>query len=512
MDLSADQRAVERRRLWARGTGSRACPACLAQTGHWPLAWRLTWKIACPFHQLLLIDRCPACHTPLDGWTGGLRIVPDPACCQARQPDGTRCGQDLSHAHAVPLDPGSPVLAAHTWLRDLIHGPAPDRDVADALRGVQTLGGWAASDIPIDTLARYSGVDLSAVSPTAITERPGLFPPADTRLLAAIVAWAFTIVFGDPDTARDLAGHLIQARRQQGKPLSATALGEDHGPVPARVHALLLAAADPHLTPIDRLRHRTPTGTAQPLQHAEDIAARACSIPAQLWRDWAQLLHPTGRLPSPAARAALAAALLLPGNHERNLTGIRSLLGQPPTGLPPGYFAHGPTPAGVLLAALCRLADHLDTHPAPIDYQRRRALDCRELLTVEEWRAACAESGHHPGTRALHEHARRHIYQRIAGNPASFAESALGIPARYNRADHAAFERDLPQGLRDALDDIAANHLTANGCDGPVTWQPALHLVADLLGIQKPASRPAREHRTQSSLDGTTNGRINQQF
>ncbi|MGB8022612.1 MAG: hypothetical protein WCF04_15400, partial [Candidatus Nanopelagicales bacterium] len=230
--------------------------------------------------------------------------------------------------------------------------------------------------------------------------------------------------------------------------------------------------------------------TPRPLQTAAQISHRARSIPALLWADWAKLLLPGPRPPSPAARAALAAALLLPGNPERRLARARAILGQG-HGLEPSHLLSRRPAHQHLLATLCLLADHLDAHPAPIDYQQRRALDYRDLLDAQQWKRACAEAGHHPGTRTRHQHARRHLYQRLTGNPATQAAAALGIPERYDRAASCAFSRGLPADLSDGLDRIASAFLAAHGIDEPVTWQPSPNLIADLTGFPStPVSLP----------------------
>lgn len=45
-----------------------------------------------------------------------------------------------------------------------------------------------------------------------------------------------------------------------------------------------------------------------------------------------------------------------------------------------------------ILAALTRLADYLDDHAIPIDYDRRRDLDHTSLLPEDQWHHICLQS------------------------------------------------------------------------------------------------------------------------
>lgn len=47
--------------LFNLGTHARCCPACLSDISYWPVMWEHRFYIACPIHNSLLVDRCPAC-------------------------------------------------------------------------------------------------------------------------------------------------------------------------------------------------------------------------------------------------------------------------------------------------------------------------------------------------------------------------------------------------------------------------------------------------------------------
>lgn len=109
------------RAAWVRFTGSRFCPACLAQTGVWQLVWRLPWTTCCPTHDLVLAHRCLGCGQLARTGRGVATTRP----VRGRQTVDTRvCGQALprSYGHACNNDltttPARPVTQAECDLAD----------------------------------------------------------------------------------------------------------------------------------------------------------------------------------------------------------------------------------------------------------------------------------------------------------------------------------------------------------------------------------------------------------
>ena len=106
----------------------RYCPQCLARNdGRGPVTWRLPWSFACPLHQVLLLDFCPACRRPPRIWNAR-RLGPQTgtACTRDNPVTSARrggCGTDLTVAGAVPLPAGGLVMAAHQHLVSLMVGP-----------------------------------------------------------------------------------------------------------------------------------------------------------------------------------------------------------------------------------------------------------------------------------------------------------------------------------------------------------------------------------------------------
>ena len=137
--------------------------------------------------------------------------------------------------------------------------------------------------------------------------------------------------------------------------------------------------------------------------------------------------------------------------------------------------------------ALVRLADHLDTHDIPIDYERRGQLDYDALLPDELWIRSCRRLGR-PARERNATVARAVLFERLSGLPADQAPSFVDTPDF--RAALGTFPRYLDVELAACLDRAAQEHLHDQGVDDePVTWQPPLTLLADL---ELPGPDPTR--------------------
>jgi len=101
------------------GYGLVFCPACLSEDEepYFRLSWRVAFYTFCPYHDILMHDRCPACSAPVvfQRIELGKYEVDDyqPLCiCHA-------CGFDLREAEKMPMAPYSqePYLWWHCALR-----------------------------------------------------------------------------------------------------------------------------------------------------------------------------------------------------------------------------------------------------------------------------------------------------------------------------------------------------------------------------------------------------------
>jgi hypothetical protein len=158
--------------------------------------------------------------------------------------------------------------------------------------------------------------------------------------------------------------------------------------------SVLLKHRDAQLRPGDRLRYRSMTGAGRCPETA-DPSTRLRALPRALWPDWSIRLRPPTIDPN-SFRIAAAIALCMPGatapirNIRNHWPGPRLTQRMVRFGRLVTDDPHGTA----ILSALCALAEHLDRHGAPIDYDRRRTLASQiELLDLGAWTIMCRAGG-----------------------------------------------------------------------------------------------------------------------
>ena len=200
-------------RGWTPAHGTQICPACLANTNAWLVAWRLPIVTACRQHSIFLASTCPGCHRPFrDQHHSHLRPVGDTTSCG--NPIGAgptrQCPHDLTSIATPPADPA--VLATQARIDDALDGRPvhtlgitvmPGFYLTD-LRHLTTLLLHLALQPGADEIARWT-TELVAVAQTRTTgkaPRWGLRPPDDPVVRGAALATADALLAApDLDTA-----------------------------------------------------------------------------------------------------------------------------------------------------------------------------------------------------------------------------------------------------------------------------------------------------------------------
>jgi len=499
--IDRPNRRVSRYHLWGRATGSRYCPDCLAATGgRWLLVWRLGWCFACPTHRRLLADTCPDCGRRQRHLPHPAQRIPQPGCCAWPAPGGggpttLRCAADLTHASTADFPAGHPVLAAQQLLLEVISSgtaafgvytsdPQPARTaladvraLANRILGYAT-GGELASIVPADLLAIYHRA--CAELPQA-PRRPGFMAPGNAAVAAAGITAAFTVLSaaGIPAAGAALRG-FIKGSLCRGTTMTPTSISTWSGGISPALTAVQLSALDPLLDPFLRLRYRTAaTHPRRPPPGTGTADRRARCIPALFWPALSlRLVVP--HCDQHHLRRALSCAVLVAGTSLRlydspgrlgaiiNRSSLSRFLGILQTG------PHGTH----IFEGIIRVADYLDAHGSPIDYQRRRDLDYADLLPEDNWFRLCRRTGMPTGVRKA-AIARSVLFERLSGLPAS--QAPFAIDDRSFRDGVASFPAYLTPELAAGLHGAAVAFLHQHRvCDEPVTWHPPLTLLSGL--------------------------------
>lgn len=453
-------------RCAAGGTAGRYCPECLADSGgRWRMSWQFPFAFACTRHRRILVDACPACGRHPRQVGHPLAVIPVPGRCHNRVPDAgigpiaSRCRADLTvDVERIPASEAV-LHAQRTMMRVVSSGEGRFGIYADApqpavrvLEDVRLLAraarvalndsqsdGSVLGDELLDRL-REGGVDTSWSS-------------SSTSAASAAGTAVAIAALGDTDRTIELLRGRIAASTSYT--LSTP-----------QVQSLIAASFG---------RTRRPTGFLQSAGPSDvDAAERARKVPAQLWDEWTAVLAP-GRVDREIAASALAAAVVFAGSRLTHAAALALLDSDAPVRQVTnvmrefGRGQHEHLALGVIL----RLVAYLDSHGSPIDYARRRALDCSELLPDTQWRDLCSRHNVHPGAGRRHRHARAYLFRVITGNP------LRAIPRGWDAADvtfpcDTRFVSRIPEELRVDLARIGDEFLTAHGIDEPLAWTPPL--------------------------------------
>ncbi len=412
------------------------------------------------------------------------------AACTQPTSDGI-CGTDLSSVTARRLGAGHPLLTSQRWINTLLATVAADP--AGPAQGV-----FAELRVFGDWLRRHGGdYDLGDLDPDlqhawrayqAHAAREGAtaspYAPEDAAAVGVVATVSMAIIGGrDADrTVGRLRALLHDERRRPRLHGPPDLPGSRWAQLSAPVQGRFLRAIDADLTHVDRLRYRSCTPSPRSPDDPGLTTARLRRIPQLLWPDWTIRLQPIyGFKTTDAFRATIAACLLLPGHADRQISRITTRL-QPHrfnniTSTLTRLAAHG---HHSVLAAICHLANELDTHPGLIDYQRRRDLITPDLVNEDQWRTLCLQADANPGHARRLLDARRYLHQLLTGNDLTNPAHPLAFRSLDDRAKHRDFTTSLTAPLRDALADHATGHLQHLGLDEPLTWQPPASCCAHL--------------------------------
>lgn len=459
---------------WSTGTASRFCPACLtAETPTWDKDWTNPLLTVCPDHDLLLLDRCPACQAapyaspawlsePLELWRCTARTNASPGTARRVRP---WCSHDLRTAPASTATDEQ--AQAQRLLLDLVR----DLDEEVELCGI-TVTRQIGFDAMVELLAAAlhdRGTRFLDLSEPTVEIAAGL---ADTLIV---------IEATDPVQGGERLQQLVLPTDPKA-PITLQAASTPPVKNPL-LGALQLGHHREHLTATSQLAFRT--GAAHPRYplppHALRAASRHLLLPEHsstgrpltvvhiLQAIW------TGSLPQldasdPMAHAEISLLLARIGT-SRPWSHLTADLG-----LPRAFHstlarrirarrAHGTWPT--LLSQLEQLLDELQAHPPWAHYRHRRILaDDLRLLSQ-------ALTSAHPRHETPILAVQRRFWELFTGGEAYFAPRPLAVPAdhhakwRQRREELDAEQMELFEAAFRILD-----HSSPLRLGRPLSWQP----------------------------------------
>ncbi|MBS2964777.1 TniQ family protein [Actinocrinis puniceicyclus] len=512
--IDSETRQVNRKRLWGRGSGSRYCPDCLADSGgRWQLTWRLGWSFACLRHGRLLADLCPKCMRTPRQMMFSRDGLPIPGRCGSwpskRAEPTSGCGHELSTTRTLRLAEDHPALTAQRLVLETIdadravfglYGRLP-QPASVALSEVRAVAGRVLANITAPKLSAWVPLDIldadaashdSGGDPQRKTLiRPGFMAPPTASTTAIAITAALRILGTKSRSAAARAmRELIDSCREGAEKATVTTIvtwGRGTGPV---LRSIQLAALGPTLRPGDQLRMRTSAFPARERADELQLNSRARALPSVFWTAWQVRLSPPGVYSRVLAPAWAAATLLVGSGLTMNAAAAML-----------GSVTDLPTVSRLLqllqerqgwdaaTVALDRLADFLDESDIAIDYERRRRLDYRDLLPSTQWTGLCRTIGYPAGGELRARVARCVLFHRISALP---IDAAPGFPATEQTPFRSECERFIevrPAEIADALDAVAREFLATQGAeDEPVVWNPPIALLD---GIDLPGTDPA---------------------
>jgi hypothetical protein len=475
--------------LWARGSGTRYCPACLKEDiGAWQLAWRLTWSFVCTRHRCLMLDLCDGCGS-VPRSRRRISDLPLPSFCD-NPPNGPygslwRCGRDLAQVPLIPISPTSPFLATQLWLNSIINSnDMSSYDVRRLLDDLKLLAGRALRVMTAEDLRSWTNSDMPDVKFEVAPTRGGfvgLYPPGSGVATAHAVTLAAMVLRGDECIYVPIIRRLLSSSDGSAVKDSPCNSVRTWGAPSPGLEQKMLRSIGEDIGPHAALRYRTvgPSPSSPPKDQSQ-VLARAHSVPQRFWPGWTLRLQMEGVARPKALQTALSIATLLPGSDRSDLKVQNEALGLPLNGRSftyVFYYLSDPVRRAVMQALLV-LASYLDQHPAPIDYQRRRRLGLDQLLRRATWQNIAVDrsiSGN--PARA----ARMYVSYRLTG-------SILGPPqqtgAEYFLVQN--FIAATPAGILDLLDEYANAFLRENSITEPLSWEPPFSLLDGILAPRNP--------------------------
>ena len=499
--------------LWARGSGTRYCPRCLAENpGVFYSEWRLSWSFACTRHLCMLLDTCRGCHKLVQEQQPHTARRFDINLCQARI--DADAGVEERCLRPLVAPPSSELLPADSLLLTVQRAINRSLWRGNSLYLMQNLranGLALLRSRSYDTIAELSEVPLSnLVGLFSEADKLGKTAPGDALAMAALssaawrllrneerTTWPFLrrITFSNPVQFVPEAGaygpgsvaHLLRYWPDAGDEMTSRVAHSLDGDLPPLQRLLWGTAVTPEVESAasaakqiegDKWRQRQTHGDQEtPERHdpPTGLGWRQRSVPKLLWPTWAAPLDVGRRIEGVTLQRSLSKALTLAATR-----GLGAMLHDerspaPGEGISPKIYG-SESKTTQLLREVCELALWLDSHKVPIDYFRRASSPnwSINLLPDEHWSQLAQSVGESIGSGPKRLRVQRYMFLRATGagtqdlpGPWKFS------PSTYDVTDYTAFLTAMTSELQAGIDAYLRAFLDAHGFTGPIRWAPS---------------------------------------
>ncbi|WP_323958836.1 hypothetical protein [Arthrobacter sp. JZ12] len=328
--------------------------------------------------------------------------------------------------------------------------------------------------MPAGDLRKWNGVDhLAELQNEVNTEekRRSLSFPRSASAMATAVAMAATVLRSEEEeiylpVLRALMPDLGESAAKEFPSSYLRRWGDPS----LKLQSKLLKALHTGIRPESALRYGTAGPSPLPPSVSQaQILQRARSVPQRFWPGWITLLQRDLPVGPRILQATLSLAVLLPGHARADFTLQREALNLTSNDSSFAYLHRRlqPSARDTLMKAVLTLATYLDSHPAPVDYCRRRTLSLDGLLTSNIWRTLSDHQyGGDPTT------ARLYLAYRVTGSISEHTDR--GGDGYYLLQN---FIAATSESVLDELDQRARAFLAEAGMTEPLSWEPPTNLL-----------------------------------
>ncbi|WP_083413819.1 TniQ family protein [Curtobacterium sp. MCBA15_013] len=489
---------VRRLRGWIKGTHTRFCMQCLAESGGvFQLKWQLGWTFACVQHSATLTDWCWSCKGPVSVAPPRLQKSPRPFVCyrhlnQKKDAPRVLCKADITAGTFEPLTRQNPIIDAQIFVDALFE----QHNSPEAAANISDLRATCVGLLDIrdrSALERGAGLppgSLAGLEPE--TSRTGAVVPGDALFFGALVTAAKALMIGDDAEIYSELRELLYGGGAHSSPLRVRAWWKD-GPSELienfggsdftkrrAAHAM-----NRDLT----ARQRISFGTALPPSGV--VTNSDAELPESLWDEWLFALDPGGRHTPDAIRRTLNMTLRSYG-QARTPRRAQPAQGRPSVrgggiGMVGQVLITNEDGEGDFIEAIARLIEYAGTHPPQLDYRsRRRLIDPtnQNFLPKLHWEALAHSVGASAALTRQYEMARAFMFERVTGSDYPRRLIADLHDGKRTRPVMSNFILLLTSEVLAQMDRYLAAVLEASGHPAPVREMPPVTLLPGRLRLR----------------------------